>query len=158
MKNKKRLLLKRVLLALFSVATLLLLCTATLLYAKYNPLPWDTPNTLSGKQDTIEVTYIAWACDCSNWKIIGEAIPEDSLEHYTIFIEAAPGVKEFEDMELPNNCWPHQLRLTGQFYTDKGISRDVNFTHDKPAYARVFRYDSYTATEQRCPPDTEKEE
>lgn len=130
-----------------------ILCGAGFMINHSQTMPWEHPNRLSGKLDTIEVYHIDWACDCAEWGILGEIIPEDGLlEDYAIFIEAAPGVTKYEDATLPNNCWPHKLKLIGQFYADKGISRDYETMHEKPEHARVFRYDSYQVLEERCPP------
>lgn len=116
-------------------------------------LPWDFSYKLSGKQDTIEVWHIGWACDCAEWGIVGEAIPDDELEHYSIFIEAAPRMEKYEDANIKSGCWAHKLKLVGSFYQDKGISNDYDIMFEKPKPARVFRYDKYEVTDVRCVPD-----
>lgn len=122
---------------------------ASLLYAKFNPLPWDIPNKLSGVIDTIDIWDIQIACDCAEWGIIGEEKPEEN----SIFIEAAPGTKMYEEGD---SCWAKKLKLIGQFYVDQGISRDYDIMFEKPEKARVFRYDSYVITELRCIGDSDE--
>lgn len=105
----------------------------------------DFPNELSEEIDTMEITYIAWACACANW------LPEkyfdlnndklsETPEDYCIFIEA-----EKEEMKIPDEYhlggYQNRIRLIGKFYKDKGISRDYEQpTSQKPEKARVFRY------------------
>lgn len=103
---KKNRILKWLGLGLLSVLVLWIIAFTIFIYAKFNPMPWDTPSKLSGVTDTIEVWDIQFACDCAEWGIVGEDIPEDGLlEDYSIFIEAAPGAENYEDATLPEGCW-----------------------------------------------------
>ena len=58
----------------------------------YRAPVFNESNSLNGKIETIELTYIAWSCDCANWatkedlKKYSENIG-DSLAHRSIFIE-----------------------------------------------------------------------
>lgn len=114
-------------------------------------LPTDYSHSLSTQEEIIEVSLIQWACDCAEWKVLGEDIPVDSLEHYSIFIESAHAGKRIELAELDNNCWPVKLKLTGRFFLDNGISRDYEVMFEKPRKARVFQYQSFEIIETDCP-------
>lgn len=105
----------------------------------------DFPKELNERVDTIEVTYIAWACACANW------LPDDYFdldndklsenpEDYCVFLEA-----EKEEMKIPDEYYlggyQNRIKLIGRFYKGKGISRDYEQpTPQKPQKARVFRY------------------
>jgi hypothetical protein len=104
----------------------------------------DYPTKLSKKRDTIEVTYIAWACACANW------LPTHHLENPNydttenaddcIFLEADVGRLVIPD-EFRNGCCGNKIRLIGNFYLDEGISRDYEKpTSQKPEKGKVFRY------------------
>lgn len=106
---------------------------------------FDYPNNIEKEIDTIEVTYIAWACACPNW-VGADYIPENNLENLCFFIEA-----EKESNKLPEkyhtsflNEKRMRIKLIGSFYKDKGISRDyIKSTSEKPEHARVFRYTKF---------------
>ncbi|MFK7933296.1 MAG: hypothetical protein AB8G22_07290 [Saprospiraceae bacterium] len=94
--------------------------------------------------DTIEVTYIAWACACANWlptkylKTPNYETTDNSED--CIFIEA-----ENEELRIPDEYrlggYGNRIKLIGQFYRDEGISRYYEQpTSQKPKIAKVFRY------------------
>lgn len=116
--------------------------------------PWEYAYRLSGQLDTIEVNWIGWACDCAEWRIVGEDFPEDELSMRSIFIEAAPYKGKYDDASIDNGCWVHSLKLVGQFYEDEGISRDYSIIIENPEKARVFRYDKFEVTDVWCGLDT----
>jgi hypothetical protein len=99
---------------------------------------------LMSEEQTIELTYIAWGCDCANW-----ATPEDmekfagsdsdSLAERCIFLEAAAESLEFPDTMDYNG---DRIRFTGRFYNEKGFPE--GYKSDEPVdEARVFRYTSW---------------
>lgn len=105
----------------------------------------DYPKKLISKVDTIEVKYIAWACECANWlpnkyfDLDNETLSENP-EKYCIFLEA-----EKEDLRIPDEyCFSgfeNRIRLIGSYYKDEGISRDfMQSTSHKPDKAKVFKY------------------
>lgn len=105
----------------------------------------DFPKELGLQADTIEITYIAWACTCPNWlpdeyfDLDNDKLSEKP-EDYCIFIEA-----EQAEMKIPDEYqlggYRNRIRLIGRYYKDKGISRDYEQqTPQKPEKARVFRY------------------
>ncbi len=138
---------KKVLIAVSAVLLVGALYAAFKIVTNQNEGPvtfLDYPYRLNNKVDTIEVTYVAWACACANW------LPTNFLENpgfdttdnakNCIFLEA-----DRSELIIPdeyrvggNN---NRIRLIGSFYTDEGISRDYNKpTSQKPEKAKVFRY------------------
>ena len=105
----------------------------------------DYPKELNSKIDTIEVKYIAWACACANWlpnkyfDIDNDKLSENA-ENYCIFLES-----EKEDLKIPDEyCYSdnnNRIRLIGNYYKDKGVSKDyMQSTSQKPDKAKVFKY------------------
>lgn len=140
----------RLFLALGTSLVVLVGCVVLYNSTNLRLLPIDHAHDLSPQKEIIEVSYINWACDCAEWKVSGEEIPEDSLEHYSIFIEGSESNNRYELTDLADNCWPVKMKLTGRYYLDKGISRDYDVMHEKPDKARVFRYDQFEILETQC--------
>ena len=103
----------------------------------------DYSYDLSPKEEVINVQYIAWACDCANWKEIkpfNKDYAEEIDANDCIFIEAGSSDLEIPD-EFWNNSLGHSLYLKGSFYENKGLPRDYDGPgFEKPDKARVFRY------------------
>jgi hypothetical protein len=102
------------------------------------------PNDLSEKTDTIELSYINWACACANWrptKLNGLQIEDSITDESCIFIEAGPSTYQVSEEIY---CCSNRVRLIGSFYEDEGISRDyISPTDQKPDLARVFQYHTF---------------
>ncbi len=103
---------------------------------------WEYPNSLSKKTETIEVSYIRWACACANWVPLPRENSDAEIKDTDcIFIEPAT-----KDLEVPDSYWQGEtsekkVRLTGRYYKTKGIPRDYSMNTDiKPDKALVFRY------------------
>jgi hypothetical protein len=139
--------LKRIFIRILSISGLLVICGLFyFIYFFVFPITFlDRPYFLSDKRETIEVSYIMWGCDCSdfietrNYKNnpVSEAKDDD-----LIFIEAADSSLIVPRDFYVNGRYTKKLRLTGQFYRKKGISRTYEMkTPQKPEWARVFRYD-----------------
>ncbi len=104
-------------------------------------------NKLEEKEETIELTYIAWACDCANWAPIEELKkynpdnPDspDSLAKMSIFIEHADILRALPDTI---GYTGDIIELTGKFYKEKGFPKDYE-SFENPDKAREFRYTSY---------------
>ena len=102
------------------------------------------PKKLIKTIDTIEVTCINWACPCPNWLPVEYLDSMDKVmeaaEEYCIFIEAdEPRLKM--PRAYKNGRRGNRIRLIGQYYKDKGISRDYLSPVGKlPEPAKVFRY------------------
>ncbi|QGW28452.1 hypothetical protein [Phnomibacter ginsenosidimutans] len=75
----------------------------------------DPSNTLNGKIETLEMSYIVWGCACANWVTPDDFknYEDDKLAEHCIFIEPAN-----KDLELPMYFDPgrHFIKVTGQFY------------------------------------------
>jgi len=101
-------------------------------------------NKLEEKEETIELTYIAWACACANWAPIEEiekhpGISGDSLADLCIYIEHADKSPALPDTICASG---DIIKLTGKFYKEKGLPKDVRLI-ENPDKARVFRYTNY---------------
>jgi len=126
----------------------------TLLLLVFTQCNNSYPRKLSGVEQTIEVKYINWACDCPDFVEVKFYDRED-MAVYCFYIEAA----KF-DLKLPdsfysdNNYLSKRLRLTGQFYLDEGISRTYEWktSKDKIDKGRVFRYDKIEVIDETKPP------
>ena len=101
-------------------------------------------NSLIDNVKTIELTYIAWACDCANWATKEDLIMYsenigDSLAKRCIFIEPAN-----EQITLPDTIGYGNdvVRFTGQYYNKKGFPKDYDF-FGEPEKARIFRFTKY---------------
>ncbi len=112
---------------------------------------FDTPKILSNHEETIEVSYIRWACDCANWlpDAAHTSAPDYELQpEDCIFIEPASS-----DIIIPESFFENStntLRITGKYYQDRGIARRYDMkTPDKPERARVFRYYAYKIISNR---------
>ena len=105
--------------------------------------------------ETIEVSYINWACDCADF--IDRRYYHDNPEYQAkeedcIFIEASDIALEIPVDYYDNGHFESYLRLSGQFYEDKGIpDAYVQKTPDEPRKAKVFRYDSFELVPKDIP-------
>jgi hypothetical protein len=119
----------------------------------YFNLFYNRPWVLSGKTEVIEVSQVMWACDCADFietKHFGKNPEYEPQEEDFIFIEAAR-----PELKIPLRYYgklrhAYKLRLTGQFYKDKGVSRTYEGnTSETPDRARVFRYDKFKIIKNR---------
>jgi hypothetical protein len=133
---------------LIGTATLLglFIATATFLYFKNVPTFLDEPKNLSGQIQTIEVYYVAWACDCPDWV---ETKYEKANRNYEIDEKDCIYITPTsEKVKIPDSFYfdhfGKRVQLVGQFYTDKGIPTSYEMkTDEKPDKAKVFRYDKF---------------
>src|ERR1700741_3669984 len=82
------------------------------------------PEKLSGKTETIEVSYINWACDCPDFietKYSDSGIEFEQKEKYCIYIEPASNNLKIPEDFYNEQHFKYYLKLTGQYYTDKGV-------------------------------------
>ena len=90
---------------------------------------------------TLELSYIAWACDCANWATEEDmaAFDGDSLAERSVFIEPAN-----KELELPDTLGYNNdlIRFTGSFYREKGYPKGYS-SFQNPEKARVLRYTRY---------------
>jgi hypothetical protein len=99
------------------------------------------PNELENQVVKIKVTYIAYGCECANWKIKtinGEPCIEPNCED--IFLEPLKSKKEIQEAAFQNG---NTIELTGKFYKRKGFPKDYFHSEQLPEKARIFQYSSY---------------
>ena len=98
---------------------------------------------LEGNTQTIELEYIAWACDCANWATPKDikkfSDKEDSLFQKSVFIEPADKALQLPDTLGYNG---DRIQFTGQFYVNKGYPEDYE-SEQEPEKTKVFRYTTY---------------
>ena len=115
-------------------------------YFKTQPTFLDEPSQLSGKTETIEVYYVAWACDCAEWI---ETRFEKADSNYETKAEDCIFLKAVDkNSEIPEsfylNYHQKKIQLVGQFYVDKGIPASYRMkTEEKPDKAKVFLYEKF---------------
>lgn len=103
----------------------------------------DRPFFLSDNKETIIATRIDWMCNCANFvdttKYKSNPVTEPGDNDY-FFIESAQQGQDWDRDHFIKNKY---VRLTGQFYLDKGIPEEYELGHleDKPNHARVFKFD-----------------
>lgn len=108
----------------------------------------DNKGGLKDKTQTLELNYIAWACDCANW-VTNEDLEKysenigDTLAKQSIFIEPANKALALPDtLGYSNDI----IKFTGQFYNEKGFPKDYH-SYQEPEESRVFRYTDYEVVE-----------
>jgi len=105
--------------------------------------PLDRPFFLSGNKETIIATRVDWMCNCADFvdttKYKKCSVTEPADNDY-FFIESSKPDQQWDRDYFIKNRY---VRLTGQFYIDKGIPDEFPLGHieDKPARARVFKFD-----------------
>ena len=105
------------------------------------------PTYTKDLEDTVrslDLTYIAWACQCANWATeadIKKAQDDgDKLADKSFFIEPAD-----TSVELPDTLGysGDLIRLTGQFYKDIGYPKKYPKAEMQVDKSKVFRYTKY---------------
>ncbi|MCT4622879.1 MAG: hypothetical protein N4A46_04590 [Schleiferiaceae bacterium] len=93
---------------------------------------------------SLELKYIAWACDCANWAThevleVYSGNENDALAKHCIFIEPAT-----ETVELPDSLGysGDVIQFIGSFYREKGFPSGYH-SYQEPEEAKVFRYTAY---------------
>ena len=103
----------------------------------------DRPFFLSDDQVTIVATRVEWMCNCANFidttNYKSNPVTEPRDNDYFFIEPAQPG----QDWDRGHFIKNKYVRLTGQFYLDKGIPKEYELGHleDKPNHARVFKFD-----------------
>ena len=100
-------------------------------------------SALENKTQTITLEYIVWGCACANWITKADLKKYEaagSLSNHCIFIEPSDSA-----LQIPENVdfLSNNLKLTGNFYTEKGYPREYLKTEEEVESARVFRYTKY---------------
>ncbi|MDJ1495336.1 hypothetical protein QNI19_20520 [Cytophagaceae bacterium DM2B3-1] len=111
----------------------------SLLFLTYSCSP------LEEQEQTIEMMWVGWACDCPNWiKPTDLALVDSSgydCEKEGTCIDIVPASS---DLKIPEEHWQqpdgwHHFRFTGRFYTTKRPS----LGNDRIVWAKTFRYTKY---------------
>lgn len=96
---------------------------------------------LQEKTQTLELTYISWACDCANWATENDIkkYSGNSLMQRSIFIEPAN-----KKLKLPDTLGYNAdiIKFTGKFYNERGYPKGYHSYQD-PEKSRVFRYTEF---------------
>jgi len=102
---------------------------------------------LEEKVQTLNLYYIQWACECTNWateadrKLAGDT---GSLSELTVFVEPAN-----PSLALPDTIGYQGdvVQFTGQFYKEKTYYEGYIKGEQDVDKARVFRYTKYKIIE-----------
>ena len=101
-------------------------------------------NDLEDTIRTLDLTYIAWACQCANWATESDFKKAqedgDKLADKSIFVEPADSTWELPDTLGYSG---DLIRFTGQYYKDKGYPKKYPKTEMQVDKAKVFRYTKY---------------
>ena len=103
--------------------------------------PLDRPFILSSIKETVVATRVDWMCNCANfvdtmkYNINPTTEPDDN-DYF--FVEPSRPDLILDREHFINYRY---VRLTGQFYLDKGIPAEFEYGHieDKPKHAKVFK-------------------
>jgi hypothetical protein len=92
---------------------------------------------------TLDLSYVAFACQCANWVKANEHQKYQKsrgLAERSMFVEPSDST-----LDLPDTIGysGDVIRFTGQFYEEKGYPKNYPVTEMKPDRAKVFRYKKY---------------
>ncbi len=100
-------------------------------------------NELVGLEQSIELNYISWGCDCANWAEI-KTMDKNLNDYHRLastcyFIEPAT-----DDLVLPDSFHvsDNHIVFTGQFYRYPKFPKGY-YSQEHPDPALVFRYTAY---------------
>jgi len=120
----------------------------------------NQPTNISGKTETIKVSYVNWACDCADFietKYFKDKPDYETKEEDCIYIEPSNPILKIPEEFYSKGHFENYLKLTGQFYIDKGIPNSYDRkTPEKPRHARVFRYDNFEIISNKANSDKDK--
>ncbi len=101
----------------------------------------DPTNTLTGKTETLELSYIVWGCDCANWVTPADfdKYKDAELNEHCIFIEPAT---DSLSLKVPSYFDPfkHKIKIKGQFYKNPDYPKGTVQSEERLEKAKVFRY------------------
>lgn len=146
MKTKAFKIIKRLVIGALVTVGLLYGLAYAIYYFKFTPTFFDRPSNLTAKTETIDVWYVNWACNCADFietKYSKNNPDYETKEEDCIFIEPSDPSLTVPDSFYSKAHFEKKLRLTGQFYQNKGIpkSYEMKTPGEKPDKAKVFRYD-----------------
>jgi hypothetical protein len=97
------------------------------------------PNQLEKTTHTILVSYIAYGCDCANWRIQNIDGVDVSVREEDVYPEALTIEKGIPDSLVRNG---DRLEVVGNFYSRKGFPKNY-YSEQTPNKARVLQYSKY---------------
>jgi hypothetical protein len=111
------------------------------------------PGTEAEKDQTIDLAYMGWACDCdckcAIWatqedvKKFGDNT--DTLVKLSVFLLPADSTLHLPDtLGRPGDV----IRLTGKFDKEEGLPENIDYGDLKPEKARIFRFTRYEIVER----------
>jgi len=105
----------------------------------------DHKDALSAELDTMELTYMAYACDCPSWVQLNEHDQNTGLKtglaaDSSYYIEPADTSLLIDDrLRIAGNT----IRFIGRKYMNMRIPDNAEFTDPEPPAGIVLRYYSY---------------
>ncbi|MCL9805570.1 hypothetical protein NAT51_08550 [Flavobacterium amniphilum] len=103
---------------------------------KYTKIISDPTNKLTGKIESLEVSYTVWGCACPQWILTKDLNSNPGIESH-FYLEPANDKLELPDYFLP---YKHFLKIKGQFYERKDYPQGTVEMEEKLPKAKVFRY------------------
>lgn len=97
----------------------------------------DSTNTLTGKNQILELKYIVWGCACAPWVELSNA-KKSPLTDHCIYIE-----EKDSTLLIPNDFDPSEDKIVvrGQFYKKPDFPKGTPETEEPMVKAPVFSYD-----------------
>ena len=102
----------------------------------------DPTNPLTGKTETLELTYVAWGCACANWVTLADLEKDGGVvAAHCLYLEPAS-----KDLELPADFDANLycVKVVGQFYAREGWPKETFESEEPIEKGRVFRYTRIT--------------
>lgn len=103
------------------------------------------PNRLVETPHTILVSYIAYGCDCANWRIQKIDGVDVSAREEDVYLESLTIEKGIPDSLTRNG---NRLEVVGTFYSRKGFPKNYH-SEQFPDKARVFQYLEYKFIDEK---------
>ena len=107
--------------------------------AKIHEFVSSTPDSLKGRLDSINVMYIAFACDCPDF-VIESSKDTNGQYHNSYYVEPASDKVSIPEMLLYSH---NEFTFHGQVIKESGFPANSQFQDPIPTPGRVFRYWSY---------------
>ncbi len=105
----------------------------------------DHKDALSAELDTMELTYMAYACDCPSWVQLNEHDQKTGLKT-GLAVDSSYYIEPADTSLLIDNrlmVAGNTIRFIGRKYMNKRIPDNAEFTDPEPPSGIVLRYYSY---------------
>ena len=103
------------------------------------------PNRLEKTTHAIQLSYIAYGCECANWRIQKIDGVDVSAREEDVFLESLTIEKGIPDSLVRNG---NRLNIIGRFYSRKGFPKNYH-SEEFPDKARVFQYSEYKFIDEK---------